>query len=116
MSRNGVVGPVPAVFGSAVTDGQPANDAAANDAAANDAAANDAAANGAAANGEGLRTARLILRPLTAGDGGWLAALHGDAAVMRYIDDGRPVPAEVTAHQALPAILAEYGRFAAGLG
>ena len=33
------------------------------------------------------------------------AALHGDPSVMRYIDDGQPVPADVVAAKTLPGIL-----------
>ena len=62
-----------------------------------------------------LATTRLLLRPMTPDDLGWLTALHGDPAVMRYIDS-EPVPAEVVAAQTLPGILAEYDRLPAGLG
>lgn len=64
----------------------------------------------------GLMTARLRLRPMVLADLGWLTALHGDAAVMRYVDDGQPIPAEVVAERTLPAILAEYDCLPAGLG
>lgn len=53
---------------------------------------------------------------MTRADLGWLTALHGDAAVMRYIDDGQPVPAQVVAARTLPGILTEYDRRPAGLG
>jgi RimJ/RimL family protein N-acetyltransferase len=43
-------------------------------------------------------------------------ALHGDAAVMRFIDDGRPVPRDVVERETLPAILREYSTLPAGLG
>lgn len=56
------------------------------------------------------------LRCFTAADVDALAALHGDAAVMRYIDDGRPVPREVVARETLPEILREYTTLPAGLG
>ncbi len=62
-----------------------------------------------------VATARLLLRPMTRADLGWLTALHGDAAVMRYIDS-QPVPAEVVATLTLPGMLAEYERLPAGLG
>lgn len=62
-----------------------------------------------------VETDRLCLRRLSAGDLGWLTALHGDAAVMRYIDGGRPVPAEVVA-TVLAGVLAEHERLPAGLG
>jgi RimJ/RimL family protein N-acetyltransferase len=63
-----------------------------------------------------LTTARLRLRRFTGADLDELAALHGDPAVMRYIDDGRPVPREVVAEQTLPEILREYGELPEGLG
>jgi|SRR5215472_1338040 len=63
-----------------------------------------------------LTTDRLLLRQFTAADADWLAALHGDPAVMRYIDDGRPVPRDVVAAETLPAILREYGELPDGLG
>jgi RimJ/RimL family protein N-acetyltransferase len=56
----------------------------------------------------------LILRRFTAADAEALATLHGDAAVMRYIDD--PVPRSVVANQTLPAILREYAELPAGFG
>lgn len=58
----------------------------------------------------------MLLRHFTEADLDELAALHGDPAVMRYIDDGRPVPRAVVAHQSLPAILREYQQLPAGLG
>lgn len=67
-------------------------------------------------NTPGLVTPRLVLRRLTGADLDWLTALHGDPAVMRYIDEGEAVPAEVTATQTLPGMLAEYGQLADGLG
>ncbi|MGH6656935.1 MAG: GNAT family N-acetyltransferase [Actinocrinis sp.] len=63
-----------------------------------------------------LESSRLLLRRFTGADLDELAALHGDPAVMRYIDDGRPVPRAVVARQSLPAILREYRRLPAGLG
>jgi RimJ/RimL family protein N-acetyltransferase len=63
-----------------------------------------------------LVTPRLLLRRLTGADLDWLTALHGDPAVMRYIDEGEPVPAEVIATQTLPGILAEYDQLPEGLG
>ncbi len=63
-----------------------------------------------------LATGRLLMRRFTAADADWLAALHGDPAVMRYIDDGRPVPGDVVRAQTLPAILGEYGELPDGLG
>jgi RimJ/RimL family protein N-acetyltransferase len=63
-----------------------------------------------------LRTARLLLRPFAEQDLGWLAELHGDPAVMRYIDDGQPVPREVVASRELPRILADYAALPDGLG
>ncbi|HEX6360508.1 GNAT family N-acetyltransferase [Actinophytocola sp.] len=58
----------------------------------------------------------MILRRFTAADADALAALHGDAAVMRHIDDGRPVPADVVVRETLPAILREYAELPAGFG
>jgi len=58
----------------------------------------------------------VILRPFTAADLDDLAALHGDPEVMRYIDDGRPVPRAAVEHETLPAILREYAELPAGFG
>lgn len=58
----------------------------------------------------------MILRPFTAADADALAELHGDAAVMRYIDDGRPVAREVVERETLPGILREYEVLPAGQG
>ncbi|MEO3808253.1 GNAT family N-acetyltransferase [Sphaerisporangium sp. B11E5] len=63
-----------------------------------------------------LETPRLALRRLTESDADALAALHGDPRVMRYIDDGRPVPREVVLSETLPALLREYREHPAGLG
>jgi RimJ/RimL family protein N-acetyltransferase len=54
-----------------------------------------------------VETARMTLRRFTGADVEALAALHGHPDVMRYIDDGRPVPRAVVA-QELPRILREY--------
>jgi RimJ/RimL family protein N-acetyltransferase len=56
----------------------------------------------------------VILRRFTAADVDALAALHGDPAVMRYIDD--PVPRSVVITGTLPAILREYGELPEGFG
>jgi RimJ/RimL family protein N-acetyltransferase len=56
------------------------------------------------------------LRRFTAADADALAELHGDAAVMRYIDDGKPVPPEVVTQETLPALLREYDELPAGFG
>lgn len=56
------------------------------------------------------------LRRFTAADADVLAALHGDAAVMRYVDDGRPVPRAVVEQETLPAILGEYASLPDGFG
>ncbi|WP_326565555.1 GNAT family N-acetyltransferase [Amycolatopsis rhabdoformis] len=61
-------------------------------------------------------TPRLRLRPFTSADAGVLADLHGDPAVMRFVDDGRPVSREVVEHKTLPEILAEYRDLPAGHG
>src|SRR5215468_938184 len=63
-----------------------------------------------------LQTERLILRRLTRADLDWLAALHGDPQVMRYIDDGSPVPRAVVVEQILPCLLREYDELPDGLG
>ena len=63
-----------------------------------------------------LTTQRLVIRQFTAADAGWLAALHGDPAVMRYIDDGRPVPAAVVAAETLPGFLRDYRDLPDGMG
>lgn len=56
----------------------------------------------------------MILRCFTAADVDVLAALHGDAAVMRYI--GAPEPRAVVASSTLPAVLSEYASLPAGMG
>lgn len=61
-------------------------------------------------------TDRLVLRRFGPADLEDLAALHADPAVMRYIDDGKPVSREVVAARTLPGILAGYERLPAGLG
>ena len=53
---------------------------------------------------------------MTGADLDWLAMLHGDPRVMRYIDDGKPVPRAVVVRQTLPAILREYDEHPDGLG
>lgn len=45
-----------------------------------------------------------------------LAALHGDPAVTRYIDDGRPVPRKAVAEETLPGYLHAYTQLPDGLG
>jgi RimJ/RimL family protein N-acetyltransferase len=42
-----------------------------------------------------MTTERMMLRRFVPADADWLAELHGDPAVMRFIDDGRPVPRAV---------------------
>lgn len=61
-------------------------------------------------------TDRLVLRRFEPADLEDLAALHADPAVMRFIDDGKPVSREVVAERTLPGILAAYDRLPAGLG
>ncbi|MFC6085890.1 GNAT family N-acetyltransferase [Sphaerisporangium aureirubrum] len=63
-----------------------------------------------------LETGRLVLRRFTEADAEDLARLHGDPAVMRYIDDGRPVPPSVVASETLPGLLREYRELPDGLG
>lgn len=58
----------------------------------------------------------MILRRFTAADADALAELHGDAAVMRYIDDGHPVPREIVERETLPEILREYADLPEGQG
>jgi RimJ/RimL family protein N-acetyltransferase len=62
-----------------------------------------------------LETARLRLRRFTGEDAADLAALHGDPAVMRYIDV-RPVPREDVEGRELPRVLREYRELPDGLG
>ncbi|HEX4790003.1 MAG TPA: GNAT family N-acetyltransferase [Actinospica sp.] len=63
-----------------------------------------------------LETERLRLRRFTIADLDELAALHGDPAVMRFIDDGRPVTRERVAGETLPAILRAYDELPDGFG
>lgn len=58
----------------------------------------------------------MLLRPFTGSDVDWLAALHGDPAVMRYINDGKPVPSAVVTAVTLPGILRDYAELPTGLG
>jgi len=62
-----------------------------------------------------LMTDRMLLRPFTDADLGWLTALHTDPAVMRYIDRV-PVSPAVVASQTLPRFLREYADLPEGLG
>ena len=59
---------------------------------------------------------RLLLRRFCVEDAEALADLHGDPQVMRYIDDGKPVPRELTVRTSLPEILEQYARLPTGLG
>jgi RimJ/RimL family protein N-acetyltransferase len=54
------------------------------------------------------------LRPFTAADLDDLAALHGDPAVMQFIDD--PAPRALVERETLPAIVGGYAQLPAGLG
>ncbi|BAJ27422.1 MULTISPECIES: GNAT family N-acetyltransferase [Kitasatospora] len=63
-----------------------------------------------------LRTARLVLRRLTPADLPAVTALCGDPEVMRYLDDGRPVPPARVADELLPGLLREYAELPDGLG
>jgi RimJ/RimL family protein N-acetyltransferase len=63
-----------------------------------------------------LTTQRMLIRQFNEADAGWLAALHGDPAVMRYIDDGQPVPPAVVADTTLPGILDDYLELPDGMG
>src|SRR5262245_20745192 len=58
----------------------------------------------------------MLLRRFAGTDLDWLAALHGDPRVMRYIDDGRPVPRSVVADETLPAVMHEYTELPDDLG
>lgn len=58
----------------------------------------------------------MTLRRFVEADVDELAGLHGDPAVMRRIDDGRPVPRVVVEEEQLPRILGEYGELPVGLG
>jgi RimJ/RimL family protein N-acetyltransferase len=62
-----------------------------------------------------LETARLRLRRFTEEDAADLVALHGDPAVMRYIDVG-PVPRAQVEGRDLPRFLREYRELPDGLG
>lgn len=63
-----------------------------------------------------LHTERLALRRFTTADVDDLAVLHGHPEVMRYIDDGRPVPRVVVEQEQLPRILREYDELPNGQG
>jgi Acetyltransferase (GNAT) domain len=63
-----------------------------------------------------LVTERMLFNRFTEADVDWLAELHGDPRVMRYIDDGRPAAAAVVAAETLPAILRDYAELQDGLG
>lgn len=63
-----------------------------------------------------LETEHIVLRRFSTADVDDLAALHGDAEVMRYIDDGRPVARAVVENQTLPAILGDYRQLPPGFG
>ncbi len=63
-----------------------------------------------------IESERITLRRMTEADLDWLARLHGDRRVMRYVDDGKAVPLWVVATQTLPAILREYAELPDGLG
>ena len=56
----------------------------------------------------------MIFRRFTPADVDLLAALHGDAEVMRHIGD--PEPRAVVESSTLPAVLREYEELPAGLG
>ncbi|MFJ6013212.1 GNAT family N-acetyltransferase [Streptomyces sp. NPDC092952] len=63
-----------------------------------------------------LETERMTLRRFTGADVDSLAALHGHPDVMRWIDDGRPVPRDVVEQHQLPGILREYVDLPRGQG
>ncbi|BDM69243.1 GNAT family acetyltransferase [Streptomyces nigrescens] len=51
-----------------------------------------------------LETARMALRPFTAGDVDRLVELDGDPEVMRYLNGGRPTPRETIRTEHLPRL------------
>ena len=59
--------------------------------------------------GSSLVTPRLRLRPVRAGDGDDVVALHGDAEVMRHLGTGHPVPPARVRGRDLPRLLANHG-------
>jgi RimJ/RimL family protein N-acetyltransferase len=63
-----------------------------------------------------IETGRILLRQITGADLEWLARLHGDRRVMRYIGDREPVPRAEIAARTLPAMLRDYAELPAGLG
>ncbi|MFE1317541.1 GNAT family N-acetyltransferase [Kitasatospora phosalacinea] len=63
-----------------------------------------------------LRTDRLALRRFSPADLPAVTALCGDPEVMRYIDDGRPIPPGRVADELLPGLLREYAELPDGLG
>jgi RimJ/RimL family protein N-acetyltransferase len=58
----------------------------------------------------------MLLRQMTAADLDWLVRLHGDRRVMRYIDDGEPVPRAEIVARTLPCMLRDYDELPDGLG
>ncbi len=54
-----------------------------------------------------LETERLVLRPFTASDADLLVWLLGEPLVMRYVDDGRPVPRDRVEREVLPRVVGE---------
>jgi RimJ/RimL family protein N-acetyltransferase len=62
-----------------------------------------------------LLTRRIVIRRFTKADADWLADLHGDPAVMRYLDVS-PVPRQVSTEQTLPGYLRGYRELDPGLG
>ncbi|QFZ16732.1 GNAT family N-acetyltransferase [Saccharothrix syringae] len=60
-----------------------------------------------------LETDRLTLRPFTWSDVDLLVWLLGEPRVMRYIEDGRPVPRERVEREVLPKVVGGTGWWAA---
>jgi RimJ/RimL family protein N-acetyltransferase len=56
-----------------------------------------------------LVTDRLVLRPPVAGDLARIVALHGDPLVMAWIDDGRPVSADLVVSRDFGWLSADHG-------
>ena len=63
-----------------------------------------------------IGTGRMLLRRMTGADLDWLARLHGDRRVMRYIGDREPIPRAEIAARTLPAMLRDYEELPTGLG
>jgi RimJ/RimL family protein N-acetyltransferase len=56
--------------------------------------------------GDELRSARLRLRPFTAGDRDAVVALNADPEVVRFLGNGRPIGPDVVDREIVPRLLA----------